>query len=94
MKIYQAIEYVKVNAGALYDATIAEKLIESIALYPVGLHVITNEGEIGVVVKQNRYLTDRPIIKMIAHADGSEYQEEVIKDLMKILTLFIVDTTE
>lgn len=94
MKIYQAIEYVKVNAGVLYDATIAEKLIESIALYPVGLHVITNEGEIGVVVKQNRYLTDRPIIKMIVHADGSEYQEEVIKDLMKILTLFIVDTTE
>lgn len=94
MKIYEAIEYIRVYAGTLYDTTIASKLLESIALYPVGLKVITNEGEIGVVAKQNQDATDRPIIRMLVHADGSEYKDEVMKDLMKRLTLFIVDTIE
>ena len=94
MKIYEAIEYIKVCVGSLYDVTCATKLIELIALYPVGMQVVTNEGEVGVVVKQNGEMTARPIIRMLLHADGSAYQEEVNKDLMKLLTLFIVDTME
>lgn len=94
IKIYQAIEYIRVFSGHLYDTTIAEKLMGLIALYPVGMQVITNEGEVGVVVKQNDFITDRPIIRMLAYPDGSEYREEINKDLMKILTLFIVDTIE
>jgi len=80
--------------GSLYDKTIATRLIELIALYPVGMHVITNEGEVGIVVKQNGEMTARPVIRMLSHSDGSEYQEEVNKDLMKLLTLFIIDTIE
>jgi len=94
MKIYEAIEYIKVCAGSLYDLTIASKLIELIAIYPYGMQVITNEGEVGVVVKQNDEMTDRPVIRMLVHSDGSKYQEEVYKDLMNLLTLFIVDTIE
>jgi len=94
MKIYEAVEYIKICVGSLYDMTIATKLIELIALYPVGMQVVTNEGEVGVVVKQNGEMTARPIIRMLLHADGSAYQEEVNKDLMKLLTLFIVDTME
>lgn len=92
MKIYEAIEYIRVHAGSYYDATIAAKLLESVALYPVGIQVITNEGEVGEVVRQNRDVTNRPVIKMLKHADGSEYTEYEEKDLMKILTMFIVDT--
>ena len=94
MKIYEAIEYIKVCAGSLYDVTIASKLMELIAIYPYGMHVITNEGEVGVVVKQNGEMTDRPVIRMLVRSDGSKYQEEVYKDLMNLLTLFIVDTIE
>ncbi len=92
MKIYEAIEYIRVNAGIIYDANIAVKFLESVALYPVGMEVITNEGEIGEVVRQNREATDRPVIRMLKHSDGSDYTDEVEKDLMKFLTLFIVDT--
>jgi hypothetical protein len=35
---------------------------------------------------------DRPVIKMLRHADGTDYEKPVIKDLLKHLTLFIVDT--
>lgn len=92
LKIYEAIEYIKANQGIKYDATITDKLLESVAVYPVGINVITSEGEMGVVVRQNRKFTDRPVIKMLKHADGSQYKDDVEKDLMKYLTLFIVDT--
>lgn len=92
LKIYEAIEYIKANQGIKYDATITDKLFESVAVYPVGINVITSEGEMGVVVRQNHKFTDRPVIKMLKHADGSPYNDDVEKDLMKYLTLFIVDT--
>lgn len=92
LKIYEAIEYIKANQGIKYDATITDKLIESVAVYPVGINVITSEGEMGVVVRQNHKFTDRPVIRMLKHADGSQYKDDVEKDLMKYLTLFIVDT--
>lgn len=91
MKIYEAIEYIKVNAGIKYDTTIASKLLESVAVFPVGVTVLTNEGEKGVVIRQNRMQPDRPVIRMTVHADGTPYEEDVEKDLMKSLTLFIVD---
>lgn len=92
LKIYEAIEYIKANQGLKYDATIAEKLLETVAVYPVGIKVITSEGETGIVVRQNKKFTDRPVIKMLKHSDGSLYEDEVEKDLMEYLTLFIVDT--
>lgn len=92
MKIYEAIEYIKVHTGMEYDATIANKLLESVAVYPVGMNVLTNKGEIGVVVRQNKEVTDRPVIQMLRHADGTDYEEPVEKDLLKHLTVFIVDT--
>ena len=75
-----------------YDATIAEKLLETVAVYPVGIKVITSEGETGIVVRQNKKFTDRPVIKMLKHSDGSLYEADLEKDLMEYLTLFIVDT--
>ena len=90
LKIYEAIEYIKANQGLKYDATIAEKLLETVAVYPVGIKVITSEGETGIVVRQNKKFTDRPVIKMLKHSDGSLYEDEVEKDLMEYLTLFIV----
>jgi len=92
LKIYEAIEYIKANQGIKYDATITDKLLESVAVYPVGINVITSEGEMGVVVRQNHKFTDRPVIRMLKHADGSQYKDDVEKDLMEYLTLFIVDT--
>lgn len=92
LKIYEAIEYIKANRGIKYDATITDKLLESVAVYPVGINVITSEGEMGVVVRQNHKFTDRPVIRMLKHADGSQYKDDVEKDLMEYLTLFIVDT--
>lgn len=92
MKIYEAIEYIRVNKGIRYDSTIANKFLETVAAYPVGTEVITNEGERGVVVCQNKESIERPIIHITTHADGTPYDEPKEVDLLKMLTVFIVDT--
>ena len=91
-KVYQAIEYIRVNAGKKYDSTIAAKFLETIAWYPVGIKVVLNDGDVGIVIRQNKDSTDRPVIKMLTHADGSEYNPQTEIDLLKKLTLFVVDT--
>ena len=62
------------------------------AAFPVGITVITDKGEKGVVVRQNREYTDRPVIRMTYHADGTPYEDNIEKNLMTELTMFIVDT--
>lgn len=92
LKIYEAVEYIKVHSGDIFDANIAAKFLEYMAVYPIGITVITNEGEKGVVVRQNKDSLDRPVIRMTIHSDGTPYSEPVEKNLMEYLTLFIADT--
>lgn len=51
--------------------------------------MLTSEGEIGVVVGQNRDFQDRPILRIIRDKDGGKIKREVIKDLVKVKNLFI-----
>ena len=91
LKMYQAIEYMKVHAEREYDGAIVKKLLESVAVYPVGMQVLTNENEVGEVIRQNKDVADRPVMKMVRHSDGSPYTEYLEKDLLKYLTVFIID---
>lgn len=94
MKIYEAIEYIKVNAGTMYDSAVAKKLLKTIAVYPVGTKVKTNDGQLAEVIKQNMDAPERPVIRMLEHSDGSPYDTEVLCDMMRKLTVFIVDTID
>lgn len=94
MKIYQAIEYIKVNAGIIYDRNVAEKILKTVAAYPVGTKVVLSDNSKGIVIKQNSGLPERPIVRITQYSNGKPVVTEVIKDLMKVLTLFIVDTVD
>ena len=78
MKIYEAIEYIKVHSGVKYDPTNASKILDTIAAYTIDCTKNTSE--------------DRPVIRMTSHADGTPYTENVEYILLKQLTMFIVDT--
>lgn len=93
-KVHEVVEYFRTKGTYLFDFDMLAKVIINIAWFPTGCKVITNEGEIGVVIRQNKGLPDRPVIKMITRCDGKSYVTETIKDLTKILTIFIVDTID
>lgn len=89
IKVYQAIEYMKFHRGKKFDSRVVDVFLNFTAVYPVGTHVLTSEGEIGMVVEQNKNFQDRPILRIIQDRNGNSVKKEIIKDLMKVQNLFI-----
>ena len=94
IKVYEAIEYLKAFKNLLFDAKIVDTFLSFTAIYPSGTRVVTNEGEIGVVIAQNRDFQDRPVLRILKDKNGKEIEGEVIKDLVKVHNIFIERTMD
>lgn len=88
-KVYEAIEYLKSFRDKKFDSRVVDVFLGFTAVYPAGTHVITNEGEMGVVLSQNKDFQDRPVIRIVKDKDGKDVEGDVIKDLVKIHNVFI-----
>ena len=80
--------------GKKFDKKVVDVFNQSVAAYPNGTMVITNQDETGIVLRQNKNFPTRPVIRMIKDAKGKKYNDWVEKNLEKELTLFIKDTIE
>ena len=89
VKVYEAVEYLKNYKKIYFDSKIVDTFLSLLAVYPVGSHVLTNEGEFAVVLSQNKGFQDRPIIQILKDKNGNDMPGEVIKDLVKIHNIFI-----
>lgn len=94
MKVYEAIEYLKAYKNVWFPSKVVDTFLSFTAVYPSGTRVVTNEGEIGVVVAQNKEFQDRPILRMLKDKNGKEIQGEVMKDLVKVHNIFIERTLD
>ena len=56
---------------------------------PEVIKVRTNEGETGVVIRQNSEFPDRPVIRIMEDQYGKTVKERKIKDLVHELTVFV-----
>lgn len=89
VKVYEAVEYLKAFKNVKFNGTIVDVFLEFTAVYPVGSRVLTNEGEEGVVLRQNNKFPSRPVLLMEKKKNGEEYREKVIKDLLHENHVFI-----
>ncbi len=94
IKVYEAIEYLKAFKNIQFDAKMVDTFLSFIAVYPSGTLVLTNEGEVGVVVAQNKDFQDRPVLRMIKDKSGNDIEGEVMKDLVKVHNIFIERTLD
>ncbi len=94
MRVHEVVEYIRFHSLMAFDEKYANQLLKMVAMYPIGTKVITSDEEVGIVIKQNKECIDRPVLKIISDKDGKTYEEEVIKDMTKHLTMFIVDTID
>ena len=94
MKIYEAIEYLKSFKNILFDGKIVDTLLEFTAVYPSGSVVVTNEGNVAVVIKQNKGFSERPIIQLIRDKFGNPIEDDNIIDLLKVNNIFIDSVLE
>lgn len=94
IKVHEAIEYLKFYKNKMFDAQVVDVFLNFTAVYPVGTHVLTNEGEIGVVVGQNKDFQDRPLLRIIKDKNGNIVKKKLIKDMIKIQNLFIEEVLD
>lgn len=92
MKTYQIIENLKAKREIMFDKEYIDIFFDFIALYPNGTKVKTNEGEMGIVIRQNSTFKERPIISIIKDKYGKNINQE--KDLLKYLNVFIEKVIE
>ncbi len=92
MKVHDAIDYIVSKAGTLFDFHVVKAFVDSVAAYPTGSLVRTNEGEIGIVLRQNPQCPTRPVIRIVEDKEGKKPELWIEKNLTKELTLFIEDT--
>lgn len=92
MKVHEAIDYIVSQAEVKFNLDVVDAFVASVAAYPTGALVMTNEGEIGIVLRQNPKCPTRPVIRIIQDINGDKPEIWTEKDLTKELTLFITDT--
>lgn len=92
MKVHDAIDYIVSQAGVKIDLDVVNVFVASVAAYPTGALVTTNEDEIGIVLRQNPKCPTRPVIRIIQDKYNKKPKKWVEKDLTKELTLFITGT--
>jgi putative nucleotidyltransferase with HDIG domain len=92
MKVHDVIDYIVSKAGVLFDFKVVKAFVYSVAAYPTGSIVVTNQNETGIVLRQNPQCPTRPVIRIIKDCSGNMPKTWVEKDLTKNLTLFILDT--
>ena len=87
MKVYEAVRYLRLNKDIKFDGKIVDILLEFTAVYPAGSVVLTNEGETGIVLYQNKQYPDRPVIRITKDRNGTAV--DVVKDLTEYNDLYI-----
>lgn len=89
-KVQEAIEFLKYNAGRLFNKKYTEVFLSMIVHYPVGAIVRLSNGEIGKVIRQNPKFNERPVVELLSNIEGKKYSKKRILDLCKVLNVFIV----
>ena len=89
IKVYEAIEYLKNYKNIKFEGRIVDAFLSFTAVYPAGCHVLTNEGELAIVVSQNKEFQDRPVIRILKDKSGNDVKEEKIVNLVKVHNIFI-----
>jgi putative nucleotidyltransferase with HDIG domain len=86
---HQALEILFAGADTLFDKDVVEAFRRSIAIYPTGMVVDLNDGRKGIVLKQNKNVTERPVLRVF-YEDGEELNEPYELDLKNHLDKMIV----
>lgn len=90
---HEGLEILYSGSGTLYDQKMIEVFRQAVAVYPIGITVVLNDGRNGVVCKQNMGLSDRPIVRILEEHGLPVTPYEI--DLKTALDVMIIacDTT-
>jgi len=90
----EACELLMACAGDLFQKDLIVTFLRHVAVYPIGSTVKLSTGELGVVVRQNNSLPLRPVVRVYHNGDGEADIEVREYDLVKDLSILVVDMFE
>ncbi|NLJ79612.1 MAG: HD-GYP domain-containing protein, partial [Firmicutes bacterium] len=85
----EVLEYLMGASGREFDPHSVRKFINCISFYPVGAEVELNTGERGVVVKSNKGLPTRPIVRVEKNIYGQAVPRGYLVNLAEQTTYFV-----
>lgn len=92
LKAHEVYEYITSLGIHHFDPLVVENFVRFVTIYPVGTGVLLNTRERAIVVKHNRRVPTRPVVRIVYDEDMKRRTKEV--DLSEDTGIFIVDTCE
>jgi putative nucleotidyltransferase with HDIG domain len=87
---HDALELLLGACGSQFDTNIVQLFLKTIAIYPVGMTVKLNTGEIGVVTHVPENHPQRPTVRILQNAAGEKLASPHEINLLHHLTTMIV----
>ena len=66
------------GVGTIYDETALKTLVYSISIFPLGSHVVLENGSIGIVVHTNKESPKYPIVKLLVDKDKNALRDQPV----------------
>jgi len=85
------MELMFAGAGTQFELKVIQAFRRTVAIYPVGLTIILNDGRKALVVQQHKLNSERPMVRIIEE-NGVKVSRPYYVDLNKELTMTVVDT--
>lgn len=86
---HQALEVLYTGCGEWYEKSKLELFRDHVAIYPLGMTVTLNTGEKGVVVKINKDIPHRPVVRILEDPLGAELKSPHDVDMKNQLSIVI-----
>lgn len=94
LKAHEVFDYITALGSHHFDQKAVDSFIKYIAVYPVGTGVMLSTREKGLVVRVNKSLPTRPVVRVVCGELGNRLESSYELDLSKRLNVFIVDSCE
>ena len=93
-KVHEAQEEIIRAAGDKFDAKLVRMFNQCVAPYPTGVIVQLNNGQFGIVIRQNAEEPKRPLLRIVEQKAEGEWICKEEKNLAGEKQLQIIDTVE
>lgn len=94
IKAHEVFEYITSIGLHHFDQMIVDRFVKNIALYPVGTGVVLSTGEKALVVRNNRNMPTRPVVRVVYDSNGCKLTSLCDLDLATKRGVCIVDSCE
>ncbi len=90
----EVYEYITTLGVHHFDPRVIESFVKYVSIYPVGTGVLLNTRERGIVVRENRLMPTRPVIRIVY--DETMKKQNIFKeiDLSELTNIFIAGSCE